>query len=47
MASFTPVDVASLVVVPACEFWTRPLKNAIAATVAAGGDSWPNPGGAL
>ncbi len=47
MASFTPVDVACLAVVPACKFWTRPLKNALAATVVAGGDSWPNSGGAL
>jgi hypothetical protein len=46
MASFIPVDVAYLAVVPACEFWTRPLKNALAATVAASGDCWPKPGGA-
>jgi len=47
MASFIPVDVACLAVVPACEFWTRPPKNALAATVVAGGDSLPKPGGAL
>jgi hypothetical protein len=47
MASFAPVDVACLAVVPAWEFLTRPLKNALAPPVVAGGDSWPNPGGAL
>jgi len=47
MASFIPVDVACLAVVPACEFWTRPPKNALAATVVGGGDSLPKPGSPL
>jgi hypothetical protein len=47
MASFTPVDVARVAIIPTCELWTRSLNNVLAAVVGAGEDSWPHPGGAL
>ena len=47
MASFTPVDVARVAMVPACELWTRSLNNALAVAVGTGEDSSPHPGGAL
>ena len=33
MASFIPVDVARVAMIPACELWTRSLNNALAVAV--------------